>query len=180
MYRAAAVVVSAVMMVCTAAPMAHGQSAYMWLGAGATIPVGDSKDSFKTGWLADAGVGFPLMGSTHVSLQIQGLYGSSGAKVVSGSTSLFAGLVNLSYGTSPDVKTGAYFYVGGGYLSRKPEGGPSDGNGAYQVGGGLSQNLSDKLTLWADLRYLVSGSGDSKLQLMPVVVGVSYTLGSPR
>src|SRR5262245_47345746 len=93
----AAVVLSAVVLASTG----RAQTGYVWAGAAATVPIGDSKDVVKTGWLADFGYGRLFGSDKRCSWQLQGLFGSSSAKVGDASTQLMGGMVNLSYGPPP-------------------------------------------------------------------------------
>ena len=161
-------------LVVSLASAVHAQSRYSWVGVAATVPVGDSKDAMKTGWMGDVGMGFPLMGSKKTSLQLGGLYGSNDAKVGSGSSTFYAVYLNVGYTVNPDAKISPYGYLGGGILGSKPEGGSSDTNGAYQVGAGLAYTVNPKCQFWGEARYLGSGSGNSKLTLMPITIGLTY------
>lgn len=174
--RLTVVAAFALLFVAFAAP-ANAQRG-VWLAAAGTPPIGDSKDALKTGWLLDFGYSHPL-GASKVSLQAGGLYGSNSAKVGDGSMTLFGGLINLIYGTGIKPKWSWYVYGGGGALSLKPDQGDSETKGAFHVGTGLSRELNAKHDLWFEARYLSSGSGNEKLTLMPITVGISHLLG-PR
>lgn len=162
------------------APTVRAQTPYVWLGGAATMPIGDSKNALKTGWLLDVGYGHPIAGSKKLSFQIGGLYGSNSSKFGgTGKNSLLGGMANLSLGTSSDKKMGGYFYAGGGVLQLKSEGASGDTKGAFQVGGGVTRTISMG-SIWAEVRYLASGSSPTKLTLLPITVGITKNLGGKK
>ena len=68
-----ALLAGAVAVLVSAAPAG---AQYIFLGGGATLPMGDYKDFAKTGWIATAGVGFDV-GSRGLWVEGQGYYGSN-------------------------------------------------------------------------------------------------------
>jgi hypothetical protein len=167
-------IVIAVLLLAAPAMTRAQSSMYGWVGVGASIPVEDSKDAFKTGWLLNPGLGFNIKSKAGLSFTVEGLYGSSSAKVGTGSMKIYGALGGLNYEVSPDSKANMYFFAGGGVLGGKPEGGETDMNGAYQVGLGLTYQMNAKVSLFGDVRYL-SSTGDSKITLMPVTFGLGFS-----
>lgn len=157
---------------------ATSQGPYVWVGGAASVPAGDSKDVLKTGWMVTVGGGIPIRGSRSLSVQLDGLYGSSDFKATDASTKLYAGFVNVLCELMPLAKIHPYVYAGAGMLGSKPEGGESEAESAFQAGVGLSRSLAPNLSLWVDVRYMSGGSGTSKITLTPVSIGLSRTLGS--
>ncbi|HKS05121.1 MAG TPA: outer membrane beta-barrel protein [Gemmatimonadaceae bacterium] len=170
------VVAAAVLSAVSFAPKAGAQTGYVWAGAAATVPIGDSKDVVKTGWLADAGYGRPFGATKRFSWQLQGLFGSSSAKVGDASTTLMGGIVNLSYGPAPTAPMGWYGIVGVGMLNAKPDVGDSESKAAYHVVGGFTKTLSPKFSMYVEARYMAT-TGDNKLTMIPIAAGLSMPVG---
>ena len=169
--RRNAVMLAGLLLVTPTIAHAQGSSMYAWIGVEAAMPIGDSKDALDMGFLATAGLGRTLTGK--LSLQVEGLFGSISAKVGDGSTKLMGGLVNLGYDFAPGTKFNPYIFAGGGMLNAKPEGFDGETESAYQIGGGFSRSMSAKWGIWVDVRYLASGSGASKMTLLPIAAGIT-------
>lgn len=157
---------------------AQAQWGYGWAGVALSIPTGDAGDAMEAGWLGTVGIGINVKSMTGLSVQGEGVYGSHSAKVGTGSTKLTGALANLAYEWNAESKLHPYVYAGGGVLSSDPSGASSSSDGAYQVGGGFSYMARPKLSIWADIRYLSSGSGTTKMTLMPIAVGISCPFGT--
>lgn len=157
--------------------MAQAQM-YGWLGGVASIPLSDTKDVLKTGYMASVGIGKGIAQNGDFSINVEGLLGSSDFKNTSGSSTLYGGFVNLEYDFNSKATLHPYAYVGGGVLSAKSEQGDTKSKGAYQGGAGLAYKLNSQWTLWGDVRYLGSGSGTEKVTLLPISVGFSKSFGT--
>lgn len=157
--------------------MAQAQM-YGWFGGVLSTPISDTKDVLKTGYMVDVGIGKGIAQNGDVSLNVEGLFGSSDYKNASGSSTLYGVFVNLEYDINGQATLHPYAYVGGGMLSAKSEQGDTKSKGAYQGGAGLAYKLSSQWTLWGDVRYLGSGSGTEKVTLLPISVGFSHSFGS--
>lgn len=170
--------VSAFLVVALSAVPALAQAqSYVFLGGAASLPLSTTKDALKTGWLADVGVGKTLGQGGNLSINVEGLYGTSSYKVGSGSMTLYGAFVNLETDINQAAKLHPYVYVGGGMLTAKPEQGDSKSKGAYQAGAGLSYKLSAQWTLWSDVRYLGTASGDPKTTFLPISFGLTKSFG---
>ena len=156
---------------------ARAQWGYGWVGGGLSIPTGDSGDALESGWLGTAGLGVSVTTMKGLSLQGEFNFGSHTAKVGNGSTTLTGFFGNVAYDWNEDAEWHPYAYAGVGSLSRKPTGGSSKSDGAFQLGAGFSYKARPKLNIWGDLRYVSSGSGTSKYTAMPITVGISCPLG---
>ena len=63
-------------------------------------------------------------------------------------------------------------------MSMKPDGGTSDSNGAWQLGGGFAYKMKDNLNLWGDVRYMNIDTAGSAMTLMPITCGISMPWGT--
>ncbi|MDA1081458.1 MAG: outer membrane beta-barrel protein [Gemmatimonadetes bacterium] len=154
--------------------VARAQWGYGWLGAAASIPTGDAADALETGFLGIVGVGINVKSMKGVSVQGEGLFGSRG----DGSSTLAGFLGNLAYEWNAEAKLHPYVFAGVGVLVSKPKGGSSNSEGAYQAGGGFSYMAQPKLNIWADVRYLGSGSDATKMNLRAIAAGISMPFGT--
>ena len=137
----------------------------------------DTKNVLKTGVLGNAGIGMALKGSDKWSVGVEGFYGSADYKSpLTGSTNLYAALVDIWFSPMPKAKLSPYIVAGYGVLGVKPDNGTSKSKGAYQIEGGVNCRLNAKWGLWADVRYMGSGSGNDKLTFLPITVGLSYDI----
>lgn len=158
-----------------AAGSARAQGHFVWAGASAAVPIGDSKDGLKTGFLADVGLGHTV--NEKLTLQLGGLFGSSSHKVGDGSTDLLGGSLGVGY----TLVSNAHFspYVLGSVGMMRADNGITDAESEFmfQLGAGLTEPLTSRAVLWCETRYLSAGSGDSKLTLVPLAIGVAFSFG---
>lgn len=153
---------------------AVAQSKYLWIGGAMTQPMGDTKEAYESGFLADVGLGIP-MGGDKLSLHIGGLYGGNDFKGFDVSTDLMGGYVGFGYSLTSGAKINPYVMAHGGMMRAK-SGDNSESKGMFAVGGGLHTSLSDRVGLWADVRYL-SVMSDPKFTLLPIAAGITINLG---
>jgi hypothetical protein len=154
----------------------------IWVGGGPTFPTGDYGNYAKTGWMASAGVGFPLGEAKKLAVQFEGLYGSNSHSDVDGDkTNLYGGLANLNYRFGDVSKLGLYVYGGAGLLvhdyksTTYPDEASSDSKFAYQFGAGLDIPLGG-IALWIDAKYLRRAESYATA-LFPLMAGISIPIG---
>jgi len=148
---------------------------YIWIGGAAAMPIGDSKDGLKTGYMGDVGFGLPI--NDKLDFQLGVLFGNNEHKVGTGSTDLLAGSAGLGYALTTGNTINPYL-LGSVGMMRADGGGPeAETDFMFQGGGGVSGQLSPNLGWWIEARYLQSGSGDTKLTLMPIAGGITIRLG---
>jgi len=157
------------------ASSASAQGNFVWLGGSATVPIGDSGDALKTGYLLDFGFGRPI--NEKLGLQIGGLYGSSDAKTGTGSIDLLGGSVGLGYNFTTEAMLNPYVLGSVGMMQSDNGVTDAESEFMFQIGAGLFKTLSTRFGFWAEARYLSAGSGNTKLTLVPVAAGISITLG---
>jgi opacity protein-like surface antigen len=165
---------SCIALALVALPATAAAQTYVFFGGGASMPIGDSKDALKTGWIGNVGIGRGIAAEGALSLQAEGLYGSNTYKAVDAKLNIFGAFVNLEYDINQNATLHPYVYVGGGMLGVKPEEGDSDTKGAYQAGVGLGYKMTPAWTLWGDVRYM-SSAGDNNLSFTPITFGFSYS-----
>lgn len=153
------------------AQLAEAQGKYAWIGAGAGIPIGDSGDGLKTGYLADVGIGFDLR--EKVDLHLGVLFGNNPHKIGDRSTDLLGGSVGLEYAITTGKAANPYVLGGVGAM-RLDAAGEADTEFMFHGGGGIAGPLSPRLGYWIEARYLQAGSGDSKLTIVPLAAGIVF------
>jgi hypothetical protein len=88
----------------------------VFLGAGATIPMGDYGDYAKTGWAVDAGVTFPI-GENGLFVFADGMYGSNSHSDHDGDkTNLIGGFGGVEYAFSEPGEAGPFVFGQVGFL----------------------------------------------------------------
>ncbi len=131
--------------------------ARVFVSGGASIPVSDYKDDAKVGYMAQAGIGFPV-GAPGFVVGIGGLYGSNSHDQDGDKTNLAGAAAYINY----DFGTTAYVFAGPGYVKRSyksdtfPDG---SGSGLAATGGG-GVNISVRgIDAFVEGMYL-TGFGD--------------------
>ncbi len=151
---------------------------FVYVGGGANIPVGDFKDYAKTGWIAQAGVGYNISSVKGLFVSLEGFYGSNKHTDVAGDkTNLIDGMVTLGYEFTPDSKVSPYVLAGAGFQSHQFK--PATGTGdtetkfGYNAGAGLIFTLNSTVSLWVEGRFM----GSSSSKMLPVMGGFSFNFG---
>ncbi len=166
--------------VCLAAFMLAGASAanaqYVFVGGGASIPIGDFKDAGgKTGWAVQTGVGYDI-GSKGLFVEAEGFYGSHGYSDSDAKTKPLTVLGAVGYSFMPGKKVSPYVIAGAGIMSVKNSvGGEShtESEFAYSGAAGLGFNLNPTVHMWIEGRLL--GTKDAKM--IPVMLGFTFNFG---
>jgi opacity protein-like surface antigen len=161
-----------------------GGRASFHIGGGLTIPMGDFKDGFKTGWQAMGGVDFGLSGLPFM-LRVDGLYGQNNAKDA----------LNTALGTT-DAKTkffggmaGAQYVIGSGPAPVKPyilgeigavntkfsAGGSSASKTHFAFAPGLGIQFGlGSLHAFVEGKYLSIHASGGSLNMIPIIVGIRF------
>ena len=169
---------------CLAILMVAGVSAanaqYVFVGGGASIPNGDFKDEAKTGWMAQAGVGFDIAKVKGLWVEAEGFYGSNKHKGEDAKTNLFAGIAALGYSFMADKKVSPYVVGGVGILNHKfvPATGTSESESkfAYSGGVGIGYNASSSVHIWLEGRVL----GSKSSRVIPISLGFTYNFAKSK
>jgi hypothetical protein len=156
---------------------AFAQGLNLWVGGAAAVPMSDSKDVMKTGWLGNVGLGIPIKAVRGLGIGVDGFWGKADSKIVDNSITMYMVTGSLGYTLMPEAAIKPYVFVGGGVLGTKLEGTDSQSDGSFQVGGGLSLKLTEKIELWGDVRYTTAGSGSTRTTLLPIAIGLSCPIG---
>jgi opacity protein-like surface antigen len=153
----------------------------VWFGGGVSIPTGDYGNYAKTGWMATAGIGFPVGQTKALSIGVEGLFGSNTHSDVTGDkTTLYGALVGPTYHIGNLEKPHLYVFASGGFLVHKyssdqfPSDEGSDTKFAYEFGAGLDIPL-EKIGLWADVRYLARAESGATATI-PIMAGIYIPL----
>ncbi|MBM4193068.1 MAG: porin family protein [Gemmatimonadetes bacterium] len=167
--------------VFTAASAAQAQSAYIWAGGGMSMPDGDPPSGRESGMIGTLGLGIPIKSVKGLSVQGELQMGSWDQKVGTGSVSQNSFFANLGYDINPnDMKLYPWIVTGIGSMSSKVKGEKSDSEMAFQLAAGLTYMASPKWAIWAGPGYIMSGSGTKKRSHMPLMAGVSLSLGGSQ
>jgi len=155
---------------------ATAKAQYVFLGGGASIPNGDFKDEAKTGWMAQAGVGYDIAAVKGLWVEAEGFYGSNKHKAPDDGdkTNLFAGIAALGYSFTPDSKVSPYVLAGAGILNHKfvPATGTSESESKFAYSGavGIGYNASSSVHVWLEGRVL----GSKSSRVIPISLGFTY------
>jgi hypothetical protein len=178
---------TAMLFVFVAIPqVVQAQSVYVL--AGASVPTSDYGDAFKTGWLAAAGVTFPV-GESGLWAGAEGLYGqnsfdSSGSDL-KGKPYSIMGI--LGYDIQTEGKINPYVWGGAGLMGlRQTSGGESltESGFGWQFGAGLALATAGNVSPFVEGRYQSASltfEGDtssSTVGMFGIEAGISIGLGS--
>ncbi|HEV8456095.1 MAG TPA: outer membrane beta-barrel protein [Gemmatimonadales bacterium] len=165
----AAMIVGAVAALVSVSP---ARAQYIFAGGGANIPVSDFKDTHKTGWIVQGGVGVDI-GDKGLWVEAEGWYGSNKAKsscTTCDKVDLWSALGALGYSFSPDKNVSPYILGGAGVLGIK------DGETTFGYTGalGVGFKVGSGAQIFLEGRWL-AGTGDNKdAKMIPLTVGISY------
>jgi opacity protein-like surface antigen len=157
---------------------ATANAQYLFVGGGASIAIGDFKDYAKTGWIAQAGLGYDIASVKGLFVEAEGFYGSNKHSDVAGDkTNIIAGMGVIGYSFTPDSKASPYVLAGAGFQSHKfdPATGASETSTKFGYTGaaGVGVKLNQTVSFWVEGRLL--GSKDSKM--IPVSAGFTFNFG---
>lgn len=178
MKRGSTLVLFGVVGALAAASSAKAQSPYIFLGAGASLPMRDFKNDAKLGWMAQAGVGLDLS-KKGLWVEAEAFYGSNKHKAPDDAdkTNLLALLGAVGYSFTPDKKVSPYVLAAAGMLNHKfvPGTGTSESESKFAYSGavGIGYNASERVHVWLEGRYLGAGKDGT----IPVTLGVSVSFG---
>lgn len=179
----------AVLFMALAIPqVVQAQSIYVL--AGASIPSSDYGDSFSTGWLAAAGVTFPI-GEAGLWAGAEGLYGRNSLDSSESSVDIsgkpYSIMALLGYDIPTEGKINPYVWGGAGLMGVKLSGGGesvSESGFGWQFGAGLALQTEGKVHPFVEGRYQSASltfegdSSSSTVGLIGIEAGVSIGLGS--
>jgi hypothetical protein len=148
---------------------------FLWAGYARTVALGQTAEAFKDGYLLDVGVAWKVGSRDDLSLQTGLLYGGNHVQGVGGTVDLWGLTVGLGYSPITVGPIEPYLIGGTGYL-RRTDFGSNSGDLAYYAGGGIHGHLGDVAGWWLEARYLGAGSGDQRLELLPVTLGLTLPL----
>jgi opacity protein-like surface antigen len=163
-----------------AAQQASAQT-IIYLGGGATFPMGDFGDFANTGWQAVGGVLVPV-GPAGLSVGAEGFYGQNNHKegeigfLENSKTTPYGAMGVVSYGFQTSGKLTPYVFGGLGVLVHKfsAEGiSQSETQFGYEGGAGIDFALSPKLGIWIEGRYM----GSSDTQFIAADAGLAFAVG---
>lgn len=153
----------------------------IFVSAGAGVPVGDYGDYADIGWMAQAGVAFPI-GTAGLSAGAGGLYGSNNHSNVDGDkTNLYGGAAFVQYTIGNAESTSGYVFAGPGYVthSYKSDTFPEGSNSGLALAGGGGVNIPlGGLDAYVEGMYL-TGVGDEidGTDVFVASLGVTFPLG---
>ena len=154
-------------------PQATASAQSIFLGGGASIPVGQySDDGAKTGWVGVAGFTFDV-GDQGLWVGAEGLYGRNTHETAGEATNLIGGNALLGYSFGEEGTTRPYVYGSAGFLNHQfdEEGQPKDNDTKFSWGGavGVGHPVGGQVGIWGEVRYLSRGSST---RVVAIVAGV--------
>ena len=172
--------------VALALPVA-AQGQVIYAGAGLLSDGGDIGDVTDAGFLALAGVVFPVA-SGGFGIGAEGLYSSLGASDgADGSIDILGVLATFGYSFNPDGNVHPYIYGGLGIVNLDADDGSGDGQSETKFGfegvAGVDFGLSESVGLFVEGRYLgssgidVEGGDSISLQALGGAAGISIGIG---
>jgi hypothetical protein len=170
--------VLAVLTSLSATASAQVPSTSVFVGGGATVPIGDYKEYAKTGFLADAGIG-RTFGSGRVFAFADVFYGRNSHETADESTTLLGGGANVGLSSTAGTVR-PYAYVGLGMQNHKynPAGGGDGGSETKPYGrGAVGLSLgSGKTTFWVEAGLIQGfGGDDGNTGYLPIQAGISIS-----
>lgn len=164
------------------------QAQSIYVLAGASIPSGDYGDDFSTGWLAAAGVTFPI-GDAGLWAGAEGLYGRNSLDTESSvdvSGKPYSIMAIVGYDIPTEGKINPYVWGGAGLMGLKLSGGGesiSESGFGWQFGAGLALATEGKVSPFVEGRYQSASltfegdSSSSSVGIIGIEAGVSIGLG---
>jgi len=153
----------------------------IFVGAGATFPVSDYGDYANTGFLATAGVGFPV-GDAGLRVFGEGFFGQNSHSDVDGDkTNPFGVMGGLEYDiTGADESKGVYLFAEAGLLvhrygSDSFDSSSSSGFG-YGAGAGVFFPLGG-VNGWIEGRAMNASIDSSNTSFFGIIAGLSFDVG---
>lgn len=159
----------------------------VFIGGGATLPMGDYKDYAKTGWIMTAGLSVDL-GEKGLFFEAEGFFGSNKHKdtgTVKEKTNLMAGIAAFGYSFGQkEAKVRPYILGGLGLMNHQFR--SDDDNAvetntslfAYTGAAGLVFAMGPKASFWAEARYLAGSKEGESTTVIPITVGISLKFGN--
>jgi hypothetical protein len=161
----------------------------LYFGGGATFPTGDYGDYANTGFMAVAGLDFPV-GPEGLSLFGEGFFGQNKHSDHDGDKTLpFGGMAGLLYSFSPDADASLYAFGQAGIMVHKYSSDEFDGDSesAFGYGGGVGYGFPlGGMDAWVEGRYMGasfggdSGSESSTTAFFGILAGLSIEIGPER
>jgi hypothetical protein len=155
----------------------------VFLGGGATIPTGDYGDYADVGWMAEAGISFP-MNEEGVYLFGDGLYGSNSHSDHEGDkTNLLGILGGVELDLSEEGSAGVFLFAEAGILRHTyksdefPDEEGTDTGFAFGAGAGYGFPLGETLNGWVLGRYLQGQFDGGNTAFVGLMAGVSFAVG---
>ena len=181
-----AIVCCSVLLAALAAPAAQAQTApgvHVGVATGPGAPVGDSRDSFETGFNGSAFVNW-IPDVSPVGLRVEGMYQNLDIEPQfgeGGDAEILAGLAGAVI--APKTGTVKPYAVGGGGIYNVDvdrqglvSGGTNNTEFGWNAGGGVAFPLG-KTNIFVEARYHsinTEGEDRERVKLVPVTVGITF------
>lgn len=152
----------------------HAQ-AYLFVGGGPTFPSGEYGDYANTGWMAHAGLGFPV-GPQGMSVGVDAFYGQNNHSDIDGDkTNPLGAMGFLLYRLGNPERPGVYLFGEGGLLVHKYGSdtfdSESDSQFAFGGGAGVSIPLGSK-SLFVEGHYTTSDGTNFISAIAGITIGL--------
>lgn len=152
------------------ATVAQAQVAWS-VGAGLSMPNGDFKNAFKTGFHGMAAGDIKLTGAP-ISIRADAMYSTYSSKVSGGDAfNDFSVSADAKYGFAPGPVSP--YILGGPTWNHASSGGNSSSKIGFNVGGGINFGMS-ALKLFVEARYFSVSDNGVKTNWIPITLGIHF------
>ena len=156
----------------------------VFFGAGATFPTGDYKDfgdgdGAKTGFLAIAGVTFPVSDG-NFSLLGEGFFGSNSHEFEGDKTNVYGAMGGILFDAAAEGEAGPYAFGQAGLLVHdyKSDTYEESSETGFGFGGGAGYGFPlGGVSGWIEGRYIHALFDDGNTTFFGVMAGVSFPIG---
>jgi hypothetical protein len=154
--------------------VANGQT-FLFIGGGPTFPSGEYSDYANTGWIAHAGIGFPV-GPQGLMIGVDGFYGQNNHSDIDGDkTNPLGAMGFIAYRIGNPERPGIYLIGDAGLLVHKygsdTYDSESESQFAFGGGAGVEIPLGGK-KIWVEGHYTTSDGTN----FISTLVGISFPL----
>jgi len=143
------------------------------VGGGLLLPMGDYKNFDKSGFIGQAGVGFP---AGPIGIRIEGDYGQTSHKSpTSGNTKIIGGMAAAVYHIKTPAGVTPYVLGGVGMYNVKITGSvdTSQTKFAFGLGAGLEMKMT-AMSLYLEAKYMNIATSGSATTFIPITVGLRF------
>lgn len=169
-----AVVVGSLLVIGSAGSANAQARGYVGIGGGATIPMGDFKDGYKTGWMGQVIGGVTL--SDMFGVRVDGGYGQNSGKSGAPKLKLIQAIGDVTLSPKTSGGVAPYLLAGAGMLNSKATvSGVSASSSAFAWNAGVGAKFTaGSLGIYVEGRFLSAKKNGATTNMIPVTVGLRF------